>query len=67
MRLMLLASLFLVGCTFRVETRTEKEIERDESIARSERVLKRCIERCAPYKAITFDPIDWRCGCEVPK
>lgn len=67
----LIAYLFLLlmtGCTpftFRVETRTDKQIEEEQHLNTVKKLNDHCIEICKPYKALSFVPIGYRCQCEV--
>jgi len=59
----LIVLLFLSGCTFHVETRSDKEIERYERTSDNKRLFNRCIEKCEPFNLIGFNPVDHRCLC----
>lgn len=64
MRILLALSLLtLSGCTFHVETKSDKQIEQDDITQSNEQLMKRCSQKCEPFEVIGIIPIDRRCLC----
>lgn len=61
---LLILMLACSSCTLRVDTRTDKEIEQQETNDASERRLKVCVRFCQPYKVLGFGH---SCFCGVDK
>lgn len=66
MRLLLSAFLILSACTFRVEQRSDAQIERDDTSQYNKKRVERCKEQCVPFPVAAFEPFG-QCICGADK
>jgi hypothetical protein len=62
--------LMLTGCSVEIKSLSEslkdKKVEAQrEQESNNIKTNGRCINYCAPYKVISFDPRNWSCQCST--
>lgn len=65
MKYVFLTYLLLMGCTFKIDTRTDEQVLTDENTMRNEKLVRRCNNMCAPFIVAAFIAVEQRCICSA--
>ncbi len=60
-----LSLLFLTSCTFKIETRSEEEINKIEHAQDIRKLYEYCKDKCQPLLVTGIIPVDRRCICDA--